>query len=89
MCRDLTVEQMSGEIKQFIVTEHNKLRNAVAAGQVPTFPTASRMMKMVSRIDFSGCVCVLSICFHILNRDFIDFESQWSYRLFINSVGME
>lgn len=44
---------MTQSMKDTVVTRHNQLRNKLAAGKTPKYPTASRMKEIVStKISF-------------------------------------
>lgn len=42
------IPEITQELKDLILDEHNKLRNQVAAGKLPRFQPATRMSTMVS-----------------------------------------
>lgn len=51
-CKHKYVIELTPELKTLLLSEHNSWRNALAAGRIKNFPSASRMMKMVTIITF-------------------------------------
>lgn len=49
-CVNVEYVPFTSELKSFIITSHNKLRNKVASGTFEQFPSAARMLVMVRHI---------------------------------------
>lgn len=47
-CYDMEVIPMTQSMKDAVVNRHNQLRNKLAGGKTPKYPTASMMREIVS-----------------------------------------
>lgn len=51
-CIDIQGVNFTVDMKNVILDKHNEFRNQIAGGKVNDFPTASKMLEMVSFVLF-------------------------------------